>query len=467
MIEHIELLIPVVALVVAPFLKNRGGAYLSTSIFLVSAVLIFVKLVKTDVFYVKIAEFPKPIGYFYIYGDNISHIFGFTIALVSAFVSLYSYPYMKHRFEEMNLGLDEFKRYWVLYNAYAYSMLLLVYSGNLLMLYVFLELSLVTSFLLIYYYGYGNRTWVALLYFVWTHVAGVLALIGFILIGLKNDTLLLPLIKTIPFTAWVLVFVGMLVKLPGLGFHIWLPYAHAEAPTPVSALLSPLTVGLAGYVLLRLYEIDQSFINAYRDLVFLYGFLTSFVAGLLVFKQRDFKRLLAYSTVSQMGYMIMAICLGGYGILGLIIQYVSHAFGKAILFMCAGSIIALYGLRNLDRMGGFHEQIPQIANASVMGFMNLSGIITIGMIGELFILRGAVETYGLGKESIAVILAFIISGLYSFYTVKNVFYGRVKDYPIKKPSSCLTIPLYAIGIISIALLFYGEFVIRALMEVFR
>jgi len=462
----IELLIPITALIISPLLKKRGDV-VSALAFLITSVIIFFRLVKMEVFYAKIAEFPSPIGVFYVYGDSISHVFGFTIAFVSAFVALYSTPYMKHRFEEMGLSLNEFGKYWILYNAYAYSMLLLVYSGNLLMLYVFLEISLVTSFLLIYYYGYGKRQWVAMLYFVWTHIAGVLALIGFILIGLSNNTLLMPMIKSIPFVAWILVLVGMLVKLPGLGFHIWLPYAHAEAPTPVSALLSPLTVGLAGYVILRLYEIDPSFIDNYRNLIFAYGFLTSFVAGLLVFKQNDFKRLLAYSTVSQMGYMIMAICLGSYGVLGLIIQYVSHAFGKAILFMSAGSIIALYGLRRLDYMGGFHEQIPQIANASLIGFMNLSGIITIGMIGELFILRGAFETFQkIGWEVMAIVLVFVISGLYSFYTMKNVFYGKPKDYPVKKPSLLLVTPLYAIGIVSIALLFCGEFVIRALMEVF-
>ena len=462
----IELLIPITALIISPLLKKRGDV-VSALAFLITSVIIFFRLVKMEVFYAKIAEFPSPIGVFYVYGDSISHVFGFTIAFVSAFVALYSTPYMKHRFEEMGLSLNEFGKYWLLYNAYAYSMLLLVYSGNLLMLYIFLEISLVTSFLLIYYYGYGNRQWVAMLYFVWTHIAGVLALIGFILIGLSNNTLLMPMIKAIPFVAWILVFLGMLVKLPGLGFHIWLPYAHAEAPTPVSALLSPLTVGLAGYVSLRLYEIDPSFIDNYRNLIFAYGFLTSFVAGLLVFKQNDFKRLLAYSTVSQMGYMIMAICLGSYGVLGLIIQYVSHAFGKAILFMSAGSIIALYGLRRLDYMSGFHEQIPQIANASLIGFMNLSGIITIGMIGEFFILRGAFETFQkIGWEIMAVVLVFVVSGLYSFYTMKNVFYGKPKDYPVKKPSLLLVTPLYAIGIVSIALLFCGEFVIRALMEVF-
>ncbi len=455
----IEILIPILALITSPLMK-RGDiptflAYITTSVLIALNVASKQSL--------KLLSFPKPIGDFYLFSDGTSNVFGLTIALVSAFVALYSYPYMKHRFEEMKLDEKEFRKYWFLYNLYTYSMLLLVYSANLLLLYIFLELSLISSFLLIYYYGYGNRRWVALLYFVWTHVAGVMTLVGFVIVGLNNGTLLMPYIRLIPLTAWILIFFGMVVKLPGLGFHIWLPYAHAEAPTPVSALLSPLTVGLAGYVLLRIYEIDPSFIVRFRDAVFVYGFLTSFVAGLLVFKQRDFKRLLAYSTVSQMGYMLMAICLGGYGLMGLVIQYVSHALGKSILFMCAGSIIMLYGLREVERMGGLHDQIPDVANASLIGFMNLSGIVTVGMIGEFFILKGVVDVYGIGKEAIMVITAFVVSGLYSFYTMKRVYYGRPKNYEPKASPLSVKIPLYSIGLVSIALLFLANYVTEVLV----
>ncbi|WP_245526130.1 complex I subunit 5 family protein [Archaeoglobus profundus] len=462
MIRLIEVAIPLVALIIAPLIVR--GHLITSLAYVLSCILIALKLTSRG--YIHLLSFPSPVGDFYLFSDGISNIFGFTIALISSMVALYSYPYMKHRFEEMGLGEGEFRKYWFLYNLYAYSMLLLVYSANLLLLYVFLEISLVSSFLLIYYYGYGNRRWVALLYFVWTHVAGVLTLIGFIIVGLKNQTLLMPYIKVIPMVAWILIFLGMVIKLPGLGFHIWLPYAHAEAPTPVSALLSPLTVGLAGYILLRIYEIDPSFVIKFRDQIFLYGFLTSFVAGLIVFKQRDFKRLLAYSTVSQMGYMLMALCLGTYGMFGLVIQYVSHAFGKSILFMSAGALIMAYHLRDIEKMGGLHEQVPEIANASLLGFMNLSGIVTIGLLGEFFILRGVVEFYGIGRVAMMVIVAFIISGLYSFYTMKRIYYGKPKDYPSKRIALSVKIPLYVIGLISIITLFTAKYIVDALMEVF-
>ncbi len=450
MIEAI--FIPIIAIVVAPFLRGKWAAYLSAAAFFLPFVVLLYDLSVSNQYSVPIITAGEPVGKIYLLGDTISHAFGFTIAFVSAMVALYSYPYMKHRFEEMELDPDrEFKKYWVLYNLYAASMLWLVYSGNLILLYVFLEISLVTSFLLIYYYGYGNRIWVALLYFVWTHIAGVLALIGFLLIGFENKTLALDGIATVGFLAWAFVFFGMIVKLPGLGPHVWLPWAHAEAPTPVSALLSPLTVGLAAYILLRIYLIDPSFIQTYRWEIFLYGVLTSVVAGFEVFKQNDHKRLLAYSTVSQMGYILIAFTLGTAGLIGVVIQYISHAFGKSILFMTAGAIIASYhGLRDLTKMRGMHEQIPTIANAALLGFMNLSGILAIGMIGEFFILKGLADTFGFDLTAVSlVVLVFIISGLYSFYTMKRIYYGTPMDYEKVKISRLLDTPLYVIAALSI------------------
>ncbi len=444
--------VPIIAILIAPLLRGKYAAYLSAIAFLIPFAYLLYDLALNKQFSVPILNASEPIGKIYLLGDTISHAFGFTIALVSAMVALYSYPYMEHRFKEMNLDVNkEFRKYWVLYNLYAASMLWLVYAGNLILLYIFLEISLVASFLLIYYYGYGNRVWVSLLYFVWTHIAGVLTLIGFLLIGFENKTLALDSIATVGMLAWTFIFFGMIVKLPGLGPHVWLPWAHAEAPTPVSALLSPLTVGLAAYILLRIYLIDPSFIQTYRWEIFLYGVLTSVVAGFEVFKQKDHKRLLAYSTVSQMGYILIAFALGTAGIIGVVIQYISHAFGKSILFMTAGAIIANYhGLRDLDKMRGMHEQIPTIANAALLGFMNLSGILAIGMIGEFFILKGLFDTFKFNLSAILlVIFVFILSGLYSFYTMKRIYYGKPMDYEKVKISRFLDVPLYIIAAISI------------------
>lgn len=463
------LLLPLIVAFIAPLLRPKGATYLSSAAFLIPFFSILHCIFKGCPSEIHLMNFSPPIGEIYLNFDFISNAFGLTICIVSAMVALFALPYMKHRFEEMECDAEsEFRKYIFLYDLYAVSMLWLVYSGNLILLYVFLEITLITAFLLIYRYGYGNRKWVGLLYLIWCAVAGVLTLAGFIIIAFDplNNTLALKGITTVGMLAWAFILVGMLIELPVLGPHIWLPWAHAEAPTPVSALLSPLTVGLAGYVLLRIALIDYSFITTYRMPILGYAIFSSIYAGFSVFKQTDFKRLLAYSTVSQMGYVLVALCLGPFGLIGLVIQYMSHAFGKSILFSSAGGIIAVHhGLRDLNKMGGLHDSIPAISNAAVVGFLNLGGILTIGMLGEFFILRGVVDTF-LRPESpaflgwtgslpifLAVIFMFILSVWYGFWTIRKVFYGKPKDTKRLEISRYFYVPLFIIGIFSVLLLF--------------
>ena len=457
------LIIPLVAVFVAPLLKPREASHLTALAFLLPFFSILYCIFGGCPREILLVQFSPPIGDIYLNLDFIAHAFGLTICLVSAMVALFALPYMEHRFEEMELDKNvEFRRYIFIYNLYAASMLWLVYSGNLALLYVFMELMLISAFLLIYKYGYGNRRWVGLLYLVWCAIAGVLTLAGFVIMAFNNNTLALNAImaggKGVGMVAWAFIFGGMIIELPVVGPHIWLPWAHAEAPTPVSALLSPLTVGLAGYVLLRIALIDYSFIEAYRMPILGYAIFSSLYGGFSVFKQTDFKRLLAYSTVSQMGYMLVALALGPFGLLGMVIQYMSHAFGKSILFSSAGGIIAVHhGLRDINKMGGLHDSIPAISNAAVVGFMNLGGILTVGMLGEFFILRGVVDTFGLKTSSLGVILGvvfmFILSVWYGFYTLRKVFYGKPKSTERLEISRYLYVPLYVIGIISVLLLF--------------
>ena len=456
------LIIPLVAVFVAPLLKPRDATHLTALAFLLPFFSILYCIFGGCPREILLMRFSPPIGDIYLNLDFIAHAFGLTICLVSAMVALFALPYMEHRFEEMGLDKNvEFRRYIFIYNLYAASMLWLVYSGNFALLYVFMELMLISAFLLIYKYGYGNRRWVGLLYLVWCAIAGVLTLAGFVILAFRNNTLALNAImaggKGVGMVAWAFIFGGMIIELPVVGPHIWLPWAHAEAPTPVSALLSPLTVGLAGYVLLRTALIDYSFIEAYRMPILGYAIFSSLYGGFSVFKQTDFKRLLAYSTVSQMGYMLVALALGPFGLLGMVIQYMSHAFGKSILFSSAGGIIAVHhGLRDINKMGGLHDSIPAISNAAVVGFLNLGGILTVGMLGEFFILRGVVDTFGLKTSSLGVILGvvfmFILSVWYGFYTLRKVFYGKPKSTERLETSRYLYVPLYVIGIISVLLL---------------
>ena len=168
----------------------------------------------------------------------------------------------------------------------------------------------------------------------------------------------------------------------------------------MSALLSPLTVGLAAYILARLYLVSPQFIDSVRQYLLAYALIGGILAGFTVFRQSDYKRLLAYSTVANMAYLLAGLSLGQYGIIGLTLQYMAHAFGKAILFMTSGAIIAAYETRDINKMGGLQTYIPSVGAAALLGWMSLSGIFTVALLSEFYLFLGLIDTLGFSLNTL-------------------------------------------------------------------
>jgi NADH:ubiquinone oxidoreductase subunit 4 (chain M) len=345
----------------------------------------------------------------------------------------------------------DYGTYQFLYNVFAATMLGVAFATNLVEFYVFLEGTLISSFLLIMYYGYGERLRISMLYFVWTHIGAVTFLAGALYYGVITgafDYLKLvgtDLVPVGPATALgsmavfvaLLMFVGLAVKMALFGVHMWLPYAHAEAPTPISALLSPNLIGLAGYAMARfLVQYFPLIMESWRPYLMGLAFLTITYAGLNALRQTDFKRLLAYSSVSQMGYMLLGIAtLTQYGLIGSMLIYASHAVGKSLLFMTAGVfIVEAHNLRDMRKMGGLARRYPLVAALALFGFMNLSGLPpALGFWSELFVVLGAVQAYamqGLGYMvgmTALLMLALGVTAAYSFVTMRRIFYGQPRS----------------------------------------
>src|SRR5918992_1235996 len=214
----------------------------------------------------------------------------------------------KKKYLNSQMGL-----YFALYLAFSMGMFGTVLATNLIQFYVFFELMLVPSFFLIAFYGYGARRRIALMFFFWTHVGAVVLLLallsmGFFAGGFGFDTIRANA-SQIP-VQWmsIIVFalvVGLGVKLAALLLHIWLPYAHAEAPTPVSALLSPAMIGIGAYGLLRLWlELLTGNYTQYSLYINIWGLATMIYGGAMALMQDDVKKVLAYSSISQMGYIL-------------------------------------------------------------------------------------------------------------------------------------------------------------------
>ncbi|MEM0043757.1 MAG: complex I subunit 5 family protein [Sulfolobales archaeon] len=474
------ILIPLIAtffIALNPSIKGDTASKISFASLLYSLVVyIILAILMKMPYYEKLYTIPM-VGSiaFILDGYNLPFLVG--ISLVTSLVSLYSYPYMSHRFHELERG--SWRTYFVNYNLFSVSMLGVALSTNLIEFYIFLEISLITSFFLIALYGYGERIRIGIMYFIWTHAGALLFLIASFIYGLNANTFdfispnppyYMPgfgerILGGLAFYVFLFFLVGLLIKLPAFGFHIWLPYAHAEAPTPVSALLSPNLIGLAALGILRiLIVLFPSTYHVYQLLIIFWAFISIIYGGLMALFQRDYKRLLAYSSISQMGYILLGLStLNPAGLIGAVLHYLTHAVGKASLFMTAGNIIVQgKGLRDIERMGGLASSMNFTAGSALLGFLSISGLPpTIGVISKFFIIAGLVE-YMISISSYAPLLvALILMSLigfgltlvYSFHTMRRIFYGTSKGgIEISEASPSASYTTFSIALSSIVLM---------------
>jgi NADH-quinone oxidoreductase subunit M len=471
-------LIPLVASPFAYFLGKRFGSKASWFVFgalLYStiALLIASQTNPTDETYnwfpasLGASSTLSSIGHFGLYLDGISMPFAITIYIIATAVSLYSVPYMKHRIFEQE-GIEahgdnkapaetprtnaRFGLYQSLYLLYAAGMVGTVLATNLIELYFFFEFMLVPSYFLIAEFGYGARGRISLMYLLWTHIGALLMLLSFLAIGWQTGNFVflgpgsiaslgqagLIAISVIPWIVFALV-VGLFVKLAAFGLHVWLPYAHAEAPTPISALLSPAMIGIGAYILIRVLALVLP--GAYVAIslgIATWGLITMFYGGIMALAQDDIKRLFAYSSISQMGYIIFGFSTATQlGVAGSIFQFVSHGTAKSVLFMVAGLIIVQAGgLRSIKGMGGLSQKLPITAVCASIGFLGLLGFPeTNGFQSEWLIFGGGLQLGSAGGTvanwwlllSILAVISTIVTASYALWTMKRVFFGQLPE----------------------------------------
>ncbi len=349
--------------------------------------------------------------------DGLASPFAIMIYVLSTILVLYSKPYMIHKFREQYEEIqNETKEqggsgsgaeqsttttttvvesssvtkyvnsqsglYYALYLVFAMGMLGTILATNLIQFYIFFEVMLIPGFFLVALWGDGPRRKIGLMFLFWTHVGAVVLLLGFLTIGLTVGSFDFSDISesTIPqdlvLLAAAAIVIGLGVKLAAFMFHIWLPYVHGAAPTPISALLSPVMIGIGAYGIFRL--VVEFLPMQFADIAIwlhVWGLVTMIYGGAMALMQDDIKRLFAYSSVSQMGYLLFGI--GTYSTLGLAgaeMMYVTHALGKGILFMMAGVLIVKIGTRSISKLGGLASKMPITAVCAVIGALTIMGV---------------------------------------------------------------------------------------------
>ena len=420
----------------------------------------------------------RPIGLFGFNADGLSIPILFTISLLCTLMSIYSIPYMGHV-----IGTDQkqFGLYYALLLLYSVGMMGAVLATNLIEFYLFFELMLVPSYFLIAKWGYGDRDRISFMYFMWTHIGALAFLAGILSVGYFGHTFDLQniAISSIPsgLRIWIalLMVVGLLVKMAAFGLHIWLPHAHAEAPTPISALLSPAMIGIGGYAIVRIVMTTlPSALLAISTALATWAVITMFYGGAMALVQDDIKRLLAYSSISQMGYILLGISsVQILGVSGSMLQYVSHGLGKGILFMTAGAIIIqAHGLRSIAKMGGLASRMPITATAALLGFLTIMGIPpTTGFISEFLVFAGSFrEAFTLNSMfriaiSFMAVVSTALTAGYSLWTVKRVFFGQLPSQleSVHEAPWTVTGPLLVLALVSLIIGIFPDLIERLLL----
>jgi NADH-quinone oxidoreductase subunit M len=408
----------------------------------------------------------EPIGFFGFRADGLSIPIVFTVSLLCTVIAVYSMPYMTHR-----LGKEsrEYGLYFALYLLYSTGMIGAVLATNLIEFYLFFELMLVPSYFLIARWGYGDRDRISFMYFMWTHVGALLLLAGILTLWSVTGTFDLSALANAvipePYRFWITItiLVGLLVKMAVFGVHIWLPHAHAEAPTPISALLSPAMIGIGGYAIVRiLMTVSPGMIAAISFQLAVWALITMVYGGLMALVQDDIKRMMAYSSISQMGYILLGIAsVQALGVSGSMFHYLSHGMGKGILFMVAGIIIVqAHGTRSISKLGGLARRMPITATAALIGFLTILGVPpTSGFISEFLIFFGSVKS-AMGPVlvqrliiSIGAVVSTAITAGYTLWTMKRVFFGGLPSEmsEVNEAPWTMTGPLLVLAATSIIL----------------
>ncbi|MGE3153828.1 MAG: NADH-quinone oxidoreductase subunit L [Nitrospiraceae bacterium] len=411
-----------------------------------------------------------------LYFDRLTVAMLLLVTIVSSLVHIYTIGYMK--------GEKGYARFFAYIALFTFSMLMLVLSNNFLQLFIFWEAVGLCSYLLIgHWYERPSACSAATKAFIVNRIGDFGFILGVLLVWYTFGTmayqpvlmeagskaseminLLGPFGGTWDISVMTLIclllFVGAIGKSAQVPLHVWLPDAM-EGPTPISALIHAATMVTAGVFMVARLAPLYVLSPAAMEVVALVGAATMVMGATIALTQTDIKRVVAYSTMSQLGYMIMACGLGAFG--AGIYHLLTHGAFKALLFLGCGSvIIALHHEQDMRRMGGLRDKLPVTYWTFVIGSLALAGFpLTAGFFSKDELLVGAWASGPLGQFlTVLGLLTAMMTAFYSFRLVFVTFWGSSHVDPhhaghVHEPDGTMTIPLVVLAILSIAAGYLG------------
>ena len=364
---------------------------------------------------------------FSTYVDGITVLMIVVVSVVTLMVMLYSVGYMK--------GEPRYGWYFALLSGFSAAMLMLVTSGNLLLLYLSWEAVGLASYLLIgFYWERQTAAEAAKKAFITTRIGDVGLLIGIILLwrgaGSFDIQEIIEAARTGGFdnlyltVAMLFLFAGAAGKSAQFPLHVWLPDAM-EGPTPVSALIHAATMVVAGvYLVARMMPVFDEVLIA-RDVVLYIGLTTAVMGATMGLVTSDIKRVLAYSTISQLGFMFVALGVGS--VTAAMFHLFTHAFFKSLLFLGAGSVIHASGAQVVEELGGLWRKLPATTLFFIVGSLALAGIVPLAGFWSKDEILVALRDHEAMPLFLILAATSALTAIYSARLVLLTFFGEPKD----------------------------------------
>jgi hydrogenase-4 component F len=344
----------------------------------------------------------------WLYLDYLGGVVLLIIAVVGFTAAVYSIGYLHHEVKENAVRATELPRYYALLHLFSFTMLVSSVSGNLGVLWTAIAATTIASAPLVDFYGSREPLEAAWKYILLTTAGSMVALLGFLILyqagvhvlGRSYDfafPVLGPVASRLPAaaasTAFLLVLVGLGTKAGLAPMHTWLPDAHSQAPSPICALLSGVELNCAMLGIFRVYSLTAPAAGAahLRLALLIFGILSVLVAVIFLITQRDFKRLLAYSSIEHMGLVAVGLGVGvPLAVFGSLLQMINHGLAKSLMFFATGNLLLRFRTREISAVAGLARDMPATAGVVLAGGLAIAGAPPFNMfVSEFAIIAGA------------------------------------------------------------------------------
>ena len=364
--------------------------------------------------------------------DALSSFMLLIVSIISLTSLMFSIKYIRH--------LSPSWKYYALFMFLVTGMNGVIVTGDLFNLYVFLEIALIAAYALVAYGSKAEEFEASFKYAVMGSISSILILVGIGIIYSTTSTLTLASIaKVLPernpqVMYWVggIFMAGFGLKAAVMPFHAWLPDAHSSAPAPISSMLSGVLIKTLGiYVLIRFFFNVLGAPDIFKTIFLVLGSISILVASFLAIGQWDLKRLLAYSSISQIGFILLGLGIATpLAIFGAVFHILNHAIFKSLLFYNAGTVEMAIGTRDLRKMGNLTKALPVASSTSMIATLSIAGMPPFnGFFSKLIIIIAAVQAVHPGYALIAVVGSLLTL----VYFMKVQRYGFRGEELIEKP----------------------------------